>query len=207
MHMYHISLSPLSQMDIEFGEWAVLKQMLSSGSLDNVDQFLFEVHFWTSRSDLSMVSSFQEWNELLLGSFLLLCSATSYSYSSSPSELIIFTSSPPSPFLLPFRLLFFSFLILFLFLSHIFLFVLHFSFSSFLFIPSFFLFLSSYSFPSSSLFLLLCSSSPLRHSFFAPPSFHYSQSFTDKVSDSSLTISTQCQLPNGCQLMEITLER
>jgi len=34
------------KIDIEYGEWAALRQAINAKTLDNVDQLLFEVHFW-----------------------------------------------------------------------------------------------------------------------------------------------------------------
>ncbi|KAJ3072283.1 Methyltransferase-like protein 24 [Quaeritorhiza haematococci] len=37
------------KVDIEYGEWAAIDEMLKDGTLDHIDQFVFEVHFWADR--------------------------------------------------------------------------------------------------------------------------------------------------------------
>jgi len=60
----------IMKMDIEFSEWAALRQMLDAGTLNKVEQLLVEVHFWMfhhekGHSDSPFVISY--WDGIITG--------------------------------------------------------------------------------------------------------------------------------------------
>lgn len=55
----------LLKIDVEGFEWIVLREALSSGVLEHVDQLLFEVHLWTpGGSEADRIEAIKKWHAI-----------------------------------------------------------------------------------------------------------------------------------------------
>ncbi|KAI9190824.1 methyltransferase domain-containing protein [Polychytrium aggregatum] len=63
----HISLL---KVDVEYCEWDALNQLLKSPDIQNIDQIIFEVHFWPGRRSnpeaVSVLDAVQSWMDVLI---------------------------------------------------------------------------------------------------------------------------------------------